>query len=97
MSTFQESCPLYLTDKVITFTIEDGREPVVTQGCICGGTDQERALRLAAGTATAANLGKALGDSMLPEKKEEKPGQPVEYTAFEVKGAHSSVIIKVGE
>lgn len=93
MPKFQESCPLNLTDKVIAFTIEDGREPSPTKGCICGGTEQENAMRLAAGDATAGNLGKALGDSMTSKP----PGQPVEYQAYEVKGAHNSVIIKVGE
>lgn len=93
MPKFQESCPLRLTDKTIEFTITDGREPTPTKGCICGGTDQENALRFAAGVATVANAGRAIGDSILSKP----PGQPVEYSAFEVKGAHNSVVIKVGE
>ncbi|MDZ4228981.1 MAG: hypothetical protein U1C50_01865 [Patescibacteria group bacterium] len=91
MPTFAEYCPLRLIDKEITFTLEDGREPSPTKGCICGGSDQENAMRLGAGTATAANLSNALGDSIL------SGGKPVEYQSFEVKGQHNSVIRVVSE
>ena len=91
MPKYAESCPLGLTDKEITFTVEDGRESSPTEGCICGGTDQENALRLAAGTATAANLSNTLGDSIL------SGGKTVEYQSFEVKGQHNSAIRVVSE
>ena len=64
MPEYTEYCPLGLTDKEITFTV-NGREPSPTNGCICGGTEAEKNATLAAGTATAANLTKALGDSIL--------------------------------
>jgi len=82
---------LGLADETIKFTIDDRREPSPTKGCICGGTDQENAMRLAAGTATVANLVNALGDSIL------SGGKPVEYQALEVKGNHNSVIVKIAE
>ena len=90
MPKYIESCPLSLTDKQITFTIEDGREPSPTKGCICGGTEQEKVLDLAAGTATVANLSNALYKSIV------SGGKPVEYQAIEVKGRHNSVIVKIG-
>lgn len=91
MPKFLESCPQGLTDKTIEFIVDDGRKPSPTEGCICGGTEQENALALAAGTATAANLTQALGDSIL------SGGKPIEYQAFEVKGKHNSVIVKIAE
>jgi len=91
MPKYAEFCPLGLTDKEITFTVEESREPSPTEGCICGGTDQEQAMQPVAGAATAANLGNAIVDSILSH------GSPVEYKAFKVKGGHNSVIVKIAE
>lgn len=89
MPTYAESCPLALTDKVITFTIDGDRKPSPTKGCICGGTKQEQILDEVRCVASVANLGKALGESILAG------GKPVQYRAYEFKGRHSSKIVGV--
>ena len=46
MPTYIETCPLRVTDKAITFSIEGARRPSPTRGCICGGTTQEQNLQI---------------------------------------------------
>jgi len=91
MPVYVETCPLGRTNKEITFTIEGDRQPSPTKGCICAGTSQEQNLRQAAVVASVANLSNALFDSIL------SGGKPVEYRSFEVKGIHTSKIVKVVE
>lgn len=89
MPTYVEACPLGLTDKEIIFTIVETRQPSPTEGCICGGTQQEQNLRTVAANATAANLGNAVYESIV------SGGKPVEYKSFKVKGGHNSEVVKV--
>ena len=89
MPDYEEYCPNGLTPKTRRFGITGDRIPSPSTPCLCGGTEQEKALADVAARATMFNAIIAIENSI------NTSGKPVKYSIYKAL-IHSSAIRKIG-